>query len=255
MFDDHILTKGADGPAVDYQSYVLPCYPVHQVKCPIALFLGGEDTVPDNEWLISQLCPEYVPEPASPLTTTTTSGTGSSSNSDEEDDSQYREQQPFHHHHQLLHPHHHNNHKYLHPHQRLWIPTLSPLASPAPSPISQPRKLKQAHFIQSSAGNVGNSPHLSQGGSVFLRSSSEGQQLQQYPERHHPSQHRLISAAVQKSSPICYVHVEDSYEHLDFMWATTAPERIFRRAFDLIRDHSVNDPQQIPASGLSLSQS
>ncbi len=161
------------------------------------------------------------------------------------------------------------DHKYIYPHLRV-LPVSSPFGSPSPSPIPLPRKFKPIEFLtqrhqqrrshhnnnhslhpdqNQQQGNVGNSPHLSHGGSAFIRSSSPSapdhymQSLLSTQNRHNPSQHCLANAAVQKSSPICYIHLEDSYEHLDFMWASTAPDRIFRRAFDLIRDHSGHQNQ------------
>jgi len=38
-----------------YKSYVLPSYQPSKISCPIALFYGGRDTVPDMPWLLSSL--------------------------------------------------------------------------------------------------------------------------------------------------------------------------------------------------------
>ena len=39
----------------DAQSYVQPGYPLSQIRCPIALFYGGRDTLQDTEKLIKEL--------------------------------------------------------------------------------------------------------------------------------------------------------------------------------------------------------
>jgi hypothetical protein len=37
------------------KDYALPVYHPSQIKCPMALFCGDRDTVPDTEWLLSQV--------------------------------------------------------------------------------------------------------------------------------------------------------------------------------------------------------
>eukprot|EP01135_Chromosphaera_perkinsii_P011369 Nk52_evm14s2391 gene=Nk52_evmTU14s2391 len=43
------------GNAVKYHGAAPPLYPVSQMKCPVAMFYGGKDQLPDFEWLMSQL--------------------------------------------------------------------------------------------------------------------------------------------------------------------------------------------------------
>jgi lysosomal acid lipase/cholesteryl ester hydrolase len=38
-----------------YKSYVLPSYLPSRIKCPVALFYGGQDKVPDMNWLLNNL--------------------------------------------------------------------------------------------------------------------------------------------------------------------------------------------------------
>jgi len=51
-FDDNIKNRN---PASSYKSYVLPSYLPSRIKCPMAVFYGGRDTVPQMDWLLSQL--------------------------------------------------------------------------------------------------------------------------------------------------------------------------------------------------------
>jgi len=50
-FDDNIKNKN---PSC-YKSYVLPSYMPSRIKCPMAVFYGGRDTIPQMDWLLKQL--------------------------------------------------------------------------------------------------------------------------------------------------------------------------------------------------------
>jgi len=53
MYDDNIkVTQCGDSR---WRAYALPCYHPSQIKCPMALFCGDRDTVPDTEWLLKQV--------------------------------------------------------------------------------------------------------------------------------------------------------------------------------------------------------
>jgi len=56
MYDDNIKVTTC-GEASRWRSYALPCYHPSQIKCPMALFCGDRDTVPDTEWLLRQVPP------------------------------------------------------------------------------------------------------------------------------------------------------------------------------------------------------
>lgn len=53
MFDDNI--KVAPWGNNRWKAYALPAYHPSQIKCPMALFCGDRDTVPDTEWLLKQV--------------------------------------------------------------------------------------------------------------------------------------------------------------------------------------------------------
>jgi len=50
-FDDNITIK----ETTSYKSYVLPSYLPSRIVCPMALFYGGQDTVPEMSWLLKQM--------------------------------------------------------------------------------------------------------------------------------------------------------------------------------------------------------
>jgi lysosomal acid lipase/cholesteryl ester hydrolase len=52
MYDDNIITVDA---TKEFPTYLLPSYPVAEIKCPVAVFYGGRDTLPDNQWLLKRL--------------------------------------------------------------------------------------------------------------------------------------------------------------------------------------------------------
>jgi lysosomal acid lipase/cholesteryl ester hydrolase len=57
MYDDNIRTTD---PNLPYHNYVLPGYPVSRIKCPIAVFCGGRDTIPDFPLLTKELPPSAM---------------------------------------------------------------------------------------------------------------------------------------------------------------------------------------------------
>jgi len=50
-FDDNITIRETS----TYKSYVLPSYSPSRIVCPMALFYGGQDTVPEMSWLLKQM--------------------------------------------------------------------------------------------------------------------------------------------------------------------------------------------------------
>lgn len=56
MYDD--VTNGRTKPG--YRSYLPPSYDVSNIRCPIALFYGGSDTLPNTSALLEDLRPVYV---------------------------------------------------------------------------------------------------------------------------------------------------------------------------------------------------
>eukprot|EP00871_Galdieria_phlegrea_P003419 jgi/Galph1/4078/GphlegSOOS_G2713.1 len=56
MYDDQdAVTKRK------YPGHLPPLYPVNQIKCPVALFFGGSDPLPDTEWLLQEISdPVYI---------------------------------------------------------------------------------------------------------------------------------------------------------------------------------------------------
>jgi lysosomal acid lipase/cholesteryl ester hydrolase len=56
MYDDQdAVTKKK------YPGHLPPLYPVSQIRCPVALFFGGSDPLPDTEWLLHEISePVYV---------------------------------------------------------------------------------------------------------------------------------------------------------------------------------------------------
>jgi len=53
MYDGNI----APASEFTYANYLLPCYQPSRIKCPIAIFYGGKDTVPDMKYLLDELPP------------------------------------------------------------------------------------------------------------------------------------------------------------------------------------------------------
>jgi len=51
-FDDNITVRETND---QYRDYVLPSYLPSRIVCPIAIFYGGEDTVPEMGWLLKQM--------------------------------------------------------------------------------------------------------------------------------------------------------------------------------------------------------
>lgn len=51
MFDGHIAPRDS----INYPSYLLPSYQSSKIKCPIAVFCGGRDTIPDNDIILEEL--------------------------------------------------------------------------------------------------------------------------------------------------------------------------------------------------------
>jgi lysosomal acid lipase/cholesteryl ester hydrolase len=59
MFDENIQV--APWGNNRWKAYALPAYHPSQIKCPMALFCGDRDTVPDTEWLLKEVpAPTYV---------------------------------------------------------------------------------------------------------------------------------------------------------------------------------------------------
>jgi len=59
MYDDNI--KVSPWGNNRWKSYALPAYHPSQIKCPMALFYGGRDNLPDTEWLLKQVpAPTFV---------------------------------------------------------------------------------------------------------------------------------------------------------------------------------------------------
>jgi lysosomal acid lipase/cholesteryl ester hydrolase len=53
MFDDQLVTN--DGRSGGYHAHVIPHYQLSRIKCPIAVFYGGADTVADSDYLMEVL--------------------------------------------------------------------------------------------------------------------------------------------------------------------------------------------------------
>jgi len=51
MFDGHISPRDS----LSYPSYLLPSYQLSKIKCPIAVFHGGKDTIPESELILKEL--------------------------------------------------------------------------------------------------------------------------------------------------------------------------------------------------------
>lgn len=56
MFDGHISPRDS----LSYPSYLLPSYQLGKIRCPIAIFHGGKDTIPETELLLSEVNPKTV---------------------------------------------------------------------------------------------------------------------------------------------------------------------------------------------------
>jgi len=56
MYDSNVLSL-AKTDAPTYHSYVLPHYDISKITVPVAVFYGGRDTVPDNQYLVNNLPP------------------------------------------------------------------------------------------------------------------------------------------------------------------------------------------------------
>jgi len=54
MFDDKVRTME---PNLPYNNYVLPSYQISKIQCPIAVFCGGRDTIPDTNAILAELPP------------------------------------------------------------------------------------------------------------------------------------------------------------------------------------------------------
>eukprot|EP01119_Soliformovum_irregulare_P025045 TRINITY_DN9152_c0_g1_i1.p1 TRINITY_DN9152_c0_g1~~TRINITY_DN9152_c0_g1_i1.p1 ORF type:complete len:455 (+),score=122.63 TRINITY_DN9152_c0_g1_i1:114-1478(+) len=52
-YDDNVLVSTKRR----YRSYMLPSYHPSRITCPMAVFWGGKDTIPDMDWLLQQLPP------------------------------------------------------------------------------------------------------------------------------------------------------------------------------------------------------
>jgi len=50
-FDDNIIIRHT----TNYKPYVLPNYSPSRIVCPVAIFYGGKDTVPEMNWLLKQV--------------------------------------------------------------------------------------------------------------------------------------------------------------------------------------------------------
>jgi len=53
MFDDHVRTSEPNNR--EYNNYLLPAYQLSKISCPIAVFYGGRDSIPDNQAILSEL--------------------------------------------------------------------------------------------------------------------------------------------------------------------------------------------------------
>jgi lysosomal acid lipase/cholesteryl ester hydrolase len=51
MFDDSPSLL----PSQDHQGYKVPVYPTKQINTPIAIFHGGQDTIPDVDYIINRI--------------------------------------------------------------------------------------------------------------------------------------------------------------------------------------------------------
>jgi len=53
MYDDNVSV--ASSKEQPYRPYLLPAYPLSKIKCPMALFYGGQDSIPDMNHLLKEV--------------------------------------------------------------------------------------------------------------------------------------------------------------------------------------------------------
>lgn len=52
MYDDNVVVINRDAK---YKGYLLPLYDIRKIQCPISVFYGEKDTVPNHEYFFDQL--------------------------------------------------------------------------------------------------------------------------------------------------------------------------------------------------------
>lgn len=55
MFDGNISTNTSTRDSRSYPSYLLPSYQTSKITCPVAIFYGGKDTIPETEYLLNEM--------------------------------------------------------------------------------------------------------------------------------------------------------------------------------------------------------